>query len=228
MLGRVLCTAFILAGFTAASVSAACAPRFTMSVTRVTWQRDGVLTWERVDRRALRQPTIARLSPALAPGESKVIARGTPGLRDVKVRYTQRDGGPVHQQLLSSRVLRKAKPRIIAEGIGQIPLADFVAHGVARMAYMAHGAMAMVATAYSGDCAGCGGRTASGRPAGYGVVAVDPRVIPLGTRLYITGYGLAVAGDTGGAIVGNRIDLGFGSERQAMLFGRRAVTVYRL
>jgi 3D (Asp-Asp-Asp) domain-containing protein len=57
---------------------------------------------------------------------------------------------------------------------------------------------------------------------------VDPRVIPLGTRLFIPGYGLAVAGDTGGAIHGNRIDLGFNSLRDALLFGRRPVTVYRL
>ncbi len=71
--------------------------------------------------------------------------------------------------------------------------------------------MEMIATAYTADCAGCGGMTAIGRRAGHGIVAVDPRVIPLGTRLYIPGYGLAVAGDTGGAIVGNRIDLGFDS-----------------
>ncbi|MBV8530446.1 MAG: hypothetical protein JO104_03940, partial [Candidatus Eremiobacteraeota bacterium] len=78
------------------------------------------------------------------------------------------------------------------------------------------------------DSAGGDGMTAIGRRAGHGIVAVDPRVIPLGTRLYILGYGVAVAGDTGGAIVGHRIDLGFDSIRDAMLFGRRDVTVYRL
>ena len=50
---------------------------------------------------------------------------------------------------------------------------------------------------------------------GYGVVAVDPRFIPLGTRLYIDGYGYAVAADTGGAIKGNRIDLGIDSKHDA-------------
>ena len=74
----------------------------------------------------------------------------------------------------------------------------------------------MIATAYTADSSGGSGWTAIGRRAGYGIVAVDPRVIPLGTRLYIPGYGMAVAGDTGGAIVGNRIDLGFDSLRGAI------------
>ena len=53
-------------------------------------------------------------------------------------------------------------------------------------------------------------------------------MIPLGTRLYIPGYGFAIAGDTGGAIIGRRIDLGFDSIADAMQFGRRTVKVYTL
>jgi 3D (Asp-Asp-Asp) domain-containing protein len=59
----------------------------------------------------------------------------------------------------------------------------------------------------------------------YGVVAVDPRVIPLGTRLFVEGYGSAIAGDTGGAIKGNRIDLCFNSDDEAEKVGRRTVRV---
>jgi len=59
-------------------------------------------------------------------------------------------------------------------------------------------------------------------------VAVDPRIIPLGTRLYIEGYGYAIAGDTGGAIKNFRIDLGYNSRSEAMKFGRREVKVYIL
>lgn len=69
------------------------------------------------------------------------------------------------------------------------------------------------------------GITASGMKARYGVVAVDPKVIPLGTKLYIEGYGNAIAGDTGGAIKGNRIDLFYNSNKEAMDFGRRQVKV---
>lgn len=69
------------------------------------------------------------------------------------------------------------------------------------------------------------GTTATGVPVGWGVVAVDPAVIPLGTRLTIPGYGEGVAADTGGAVRGAVIDLWFGSVAQARAWGRRTVTV---
>lgn len=69
------------------------------------------------------------------------------------------------------------------------------------------------------------GRTATGLPVGWGVVAVDPSVIPLGTHMTIPGYGEAVAADTGGAIIGATIDLWFPTVAQANAWGRRAVTI---
>ena len=95
-----------------------------------------------------------------------------------------------------------------------------------NMAYSS--AISMEASAYlPGDGNGAG-ITATGIRAGYGVAAVDPGVIPLGTRLYIPGYGEAIAADTGGAIYGYRIDLCMESYSEAMQFGRRNVTVYVL
>jgi len=80
--------------------------------------------------------------------------------------------------------------------------------------------LTVVATGYS-----LRGHTATGAPVGWGVVAVDPSVIPLGTRMTIPGYGSGVAADTGGAIVGNRIDLWFPTVAQAQAWGRRTVTI---
>jgi 3D (Asp-Asp-Asp) domain-containing protein len=197
-------------------------------VSHVSWHGNGLLTWERVEHRAIAPQTIHRLTINLAPGHTKVIAPGSAGVIEVRVVYAQRDGGPVHRTVIASTVTRVPKSRIVAEGIGGTPLTSFEEHSLARMAYMARSAIEMLATAYTADCAGCGGMTAIGRRAGKGIVAVDPRVIPLGTHLYIPGYGIAVAGDTGGDIVGNRIDLGFDSWREAMSFGRRDVKVYRL
>jgi uncharacterized protein YabE (DUF348 family) len=166
------------------------------------------LTWQRVEHRTIAMPTVRRTDVSLQPGASKLITKGQVGMVDVLVSFTQHDDGNVKARVIGSRIMRKARPRIIATGAAQ--------------------AMQMVATAYTPHCTGCSGITAMGRPAGHGIVAVDPRVIPLGTRLYIPGYGYAIAGDTGGAIVGYRIDLGYTSYRDAMQFGRRAVTVYRL
>jgi len=69
------------------------------------------------------------------------------------------------------------------------------------------------------------GKTASGLPVGVGVIAVDPTVIPLGTRVFIPGYGPAVAADVGTAVKGNIIDLWMPSTAQALAWGRRTVTI---
>jgi peptidoglycan DL-endopeptidase CwlO len=69
------------------------------------------------------------------------------------------------------------------------------------------------------------GRTATGLPVAWGVIAVDPSVIPLGTRMTIPGYGAGVAADTGGAIQGYTIDLWFPTVADALAWGRRTVTI---
>ena len=80
--------------------------------------------------------------------------------------------------------------------------------------------LTVVATGYA-----LPGRTATGLPVGWGVVAVDPSVIPLGTKLWVPGYGEAVAADVGGAVRGATIDLWFPSLAQAHAWGRRTVTI---
>ncbi len=75
--------------------------------------------------------------------------------------------------------------------------------------------MRVYATHYDSHCPGCDEWTATGMRQGKGVIAVDPRVIPLRSRVYVPGYGPAIAGDTGGAIKGKIIDLGFEDARTA-------------
>ncbi|SUP40085.1 Cell wall-binding protein yocH precursor [Veillonella criceti] len=88
--------------------------------------------------------------------------------------------------------------------------------------------LTMNATAYSADDPGNTAYTARGNLLRRGYVSVDPDVIPLGTALYVEGYGYAVADDTGGSIIGNRIDLAMDSHGEAIQFGRQTVTVYIL
>ncbi|MEK4565035.1 peptidoglycan-binding protein [Alkalihalobacillus sp. FSL R5-0424] len=85
------------------------------------------------------------------------------------------------------------------------------------------------ATAYTANCAGCSGVTATGIDLNANpnqkVIAVDPSVIPLGSRVYVEGYGEAIAGDTGGAINGNKVDLYMQSHGDAVSFGRKTINV---
>ncbi len=82
------------------------------------------------------------------------------------------------------------------------------------------GSITVTATGYS-----LTGTTATGVAVGYGIVAVDPSVIPLGTRMTVPGYGEGIAADTGGAVKGGRIDLWFPTRAEALAWGTRTVTI---
>ena len=87
------------------------------------------------------------------------------------------------------------------------------------------------ATAYTDDVQSQGkwvGQTASGMKPQVGVVAVDPKVIPLGTKLYVEGYGNAIAGDTGGVIKGKRLDLFMNTNEECYVWGRKKVKVWKV
>ena len=89
--------------------------------------------------------------------------------------------------------------------------------------------MTVRATAYTAYCNGCSGVTATGQDLRANpeqkVIAVDPRVIPLGSKVHVEGYGTAIAGDTGGAIKGNKIDLFMPSKSDALNFGVQTIKI---
>ena len=89
--------------------------------------------------------------------------------------------------------------------------------------------MTVTSTAYTANCSGCSGITATGinlkANPNQKVIAVDPNVIPLGTKVHVEGYGTAIAGDTGGAIRGNKIDVFFPSRSEALNWGNRQVKI---
>jgi 3D (Asp-Asp-Asp) domain-containing protein len=187
-----------------------------------------VISWIVKEKHRIAERTIHEIDFSLAPHETRVVKKGAPGETLITIAFTQTDGH-IRKRVVSHKAIRKAQPRVIAEGVGtQDAIAQFAHRSLEKMTYIASGALQMVATAYTAECGGCSGYTSSGYRAGHGIVAVDPRVIPLGTKLYIPGYGYAIAGDTGGAIIGRRIDLGFNSVADAMQFGRRVVKVYTL
>jgi 3D (Asp-Asp-Asp) domain-containing protein/uncharacterized protein YabE (DUF348 family) len=190
-----------------------------------------VSSWIERQDKVVPPPVHHIISLSLALGATKVVDPGAAGIRETSylvVRSGQRTAPP-SRTIIASRIIRPPHVRIVAAGIGEYQaFANLAIRGFDGTVGLAKAAMAMVATAYTANCYGCSGITKIGLAAGHGIVAVDPSVIPLGTHLYIPGYGRAVAGDTGGAIHGNRIDLGFNSDSDAMHFGRRPVIVYLL
>ena len=165
----------------------------------------------------------------LERGEQKVLRQGKSGLVERSIKVFYEDGLETRSVTLTQKILKPTLNTIIALGIKPVIRTLATSRGSYRYVEL----KVMNATAYSPGPESCGkyavyGRTYLGKKAGFGIVAVDPRVIPLGTKLYIEGYGTALAGDIGGAIKGNRIDLCFETYREAEMFGRRKIKVYIL
>lgn len=170
-----------------------------------------------------------RKDKSLERGVQKVLQEGQDGIKERQVRIVYENGKEQKRYIIGEKIIKEKINAIIALGIKPIVRVLETSRGSYRYLEM----KVMDSTAYSPGPESCGiyakyGRTYTGKKAGFGLVAVDPRVIPLGTKLYIEGYGRAEAADIGGAIKGNRIDLCFETYREAIMYGRKKVKVYIL
>ncbi len=145
----------------------------------------------------------------------KVVSRGSNGLQEQTIKLTLEDGKEVDREILDQRVLTPPTNQVVSRGAQ-----TSISRGGTTISFKR--AYVMRATAYCIP----NGITATGASVRMGIIAVDPRVIPLGTNVYVENYGQARALDTGGAIKGNRIDLYMNSVQAALNFGVRYVTVY--
>ena len=157
-------------------------------------------------------------------GEQKVVEEGIPGKKNVTYLQKKIDGIPMEME-------------VIAEEVIQMPVKGKAELGVGGTVTASDGTVykysykrLMEATAYTYVPGKTTWTTATGARLDKGIVAVDPREIPLHTKMYITcdafEYGYGVAEDTGGAIKGNIIDLAFLTVNECFSFGRRNVWVY--
>ncbi len=185
-----------------------------------------------------------KTNKSLASGQKKLIQSGKPGEKKVSYKVAYEDGVEVSREKISEKVILKPISQIKEVAPKKIDTYQIASAGsiqTSRSGNLAYSKVIM-ATATAYDASSCGkspsnpgyGITATGARALKGVVAVDPRVIPLGTKLYVETadgsyiYGTAVAADTGGAIKGNKIDLCFNTRAEAIRFGRRQVKIYIL
>lgn len=192
-------------------------------------------------RELISPPLSYEVLPTQGQACVQVREPGRPGLRELRATYFFLGGEPAGERH-SSRLLRAPSPRIITV-YQQVPPEYIPSYDeILRHRHLSsrefkpplryRRKLTMEATAYEPGPVSNGkwstGYTAIGLKAGLGVVAVDPTVIPLRSRLYIEDYGYAVAGDVGAAIKGNRIDLGFPTVDECVQFGRQKVVVYVL
>ncbi|OUM93476.1 MAG: hypothetical protein BAA04_02020 [Firmicutes bacterium ZCTH02-B6] len=196
-------------------------PNLVVRVTRVREE-------EVVRQNTIPYETWRWAEPKWEKGRVGLLQEGKPGLEEQRVRLVYEDGKLVREEILSSTIVQRPRAEIIGVGTRVIIHTKQTPAGLIRYIDV----LDMEATAYYPGPESTGrwadGRTATGLLAGHGVVAVDPAVIPLGTRVYIPGYGIAVAADVGSAIRGHRIDLAFDTYREALHYGRRRVQVYIL
>ena len=149
--------------------------------------------------------------PETEAGEEKVLEEGADGKRVKIIKITYTTSGDEYDREIISSETTPAKDKKILRGTKIIWKTLDTQDGPIQ--YWKK--MRVYATHYDSHCLGCNEWTATGMRQGKGVIAVDPKVIPMRSKLYIPGYGQAVAGDTGGAIKGNIIDLGFDDARTA-------------
>jgi|LFRM01.1.fsa_nt_gb uncharacterized protein YabE (DUF348 family) len=172
---------------------------------------------EVVEDKKIPYKTIREKDRTLYKGTQRVRQEGKNGIERNIYRVTFVDGKEKERKLLKKFIHQEPQAKVVAEGTLQVASRggrDFTFDRVLRVEASAY--------TYTGR------NTYSGTKPGPGTIAVDPRVIPLGTRLYVDGYGYGVARDVGSAIVGNKIDVFLESEAAARRWGRRMVNVYFL
>lgn len=195
----------------------------------------------RVDSKILKEvksinfATVTKQDSNVEQEESKTIQEGKSGEKVITTKVTYENGKETARRVVSEVITKKPVEKVVAMG-------NTTSYTPSRGgSFQYANAMKMRATAYTADYQSTGknpgdsgfGITATGTTVkrsqnGYSTIAVDPRVIPLGTKVYVEGYGYAIAEDTGGAIKGNRIDVYVPNNSEAYNWGVRWVNVYIL
>lgn len=194
---------------------------------------EAVLYKEIIVDEAVNFNTVKKLNTSLEAGDTRTVREGIQGKKKATYRVKYEKGVEVSRELVFEYVTVAPVDKIVEYGNKFASKDAPVNTGKLDYKYV----ITCEATAYDlspEENGGYAGQSATGVPLDKGVIAVDPRVIPLGSRVYIEAldgswsYGYAVAADTGGAIKGNRVDLCYRTQYECIQFGRRPCRVYVL
>ena len=203
-----------------------------------------VTTEEAVEKEEIPYETAYEDTDSLYEGETSVKSAGEKGEKEVKYKLVYVDGKLDGKEVLEEKVIKEPVKEVVLRGtlVQETPAPDYSggssSGGVGTFVDY-NGNVVSYSGLLTGDCTAYsvpGGTTSLGWDAVYGVIAVDPNIIPYGTRLYVTSpdgsvvYGYGVAGDTGGACMAGDIiaDLCYNTIEECSIIGRRVMNVYIL
>ncbi|MHB1126072.1 MAG: ubiquitin-like domain-containing protein [Bacillota bacterium] len=167
--------------------------------------------------RTIPSQVVRQYDDRLEKGIRRVAQSGAEGKEEISIKVNYENGQEVSREIVAKKVIKQALDRIIAMGT-----ISYASRG--GQTFNFERAIEVLATAYTYT----GNKTATGIQPRVGIVAVDRNVIPLGTKLYVEGYGFARAMDVGSGIKGNHIDVFLESEQEARRWGRKNTKVYVL
>ncbi len=160
---------------------------------------------EILEQEAIPFPTEYEDNDEVEYGVEETLVEGVEGTKTLTYLQTYWLDEEIDMQLVSTTI-NEPTPEKVARGT-KVVWHEYMTPDVGGVKYWRK--MRVWATKYDANCEGCWGRTFSGTEVVKGVCATDPKVIPLGTNFYVDGYGLCRAEDIGGAIKGDKIDLGY-------------------
>ncbi len=184
--------------------------------------------------------TVERKNDLMNYGEKRVVQEGKNGEKSVISKEIYHGSELISTKFVEEKIITPATDKIIEIGTrkeepkkAEPVKASHSSKPSSNSKNVINGkeyskVLKVKATAYTPYDSGCTGMTYSGTRAGFGTIAVDPKVIPLGTKIYIPGYGVGTALDTGGAIKGNKIDVCYMTKGEAFNWGVKNLNIYIL
>jgi len=171
-----------------------------------------------IEKQAIKFDTITEKNESLDKSVKKVKSEGVDGKKEITYKVIYKDGVESSREVISSKVVSEPQNKILIQGTGTV----YASRGGSVSSKKQ---LNCKATAYTGGTSTSSGRKPSRIVDGISTIAVDPTVIPIGTKVYIEGYGYAVAADTGSGIKGNIVDVYFNSEKETSNWGLKQVQV---
>jgi uncharacterized protein YabE (DUF348 family) len=178
-----------------------------------------VQTKDLVEKEPINFDTIVEKDENLDSSVQKVKSEGVNGEKEITYQIIYKDGAEVSRNVKSTKTILEPQNKIVVKGTGQV----YASRGGESITYKKK--LSCIATAYSNHYTTATGRMPVRNQGGLSTIAVDPSVIPLGSKVYVDGYGYAIAADTGGAIRGNKIDIYLNSSSECSTWGVRSVNL---